>query len=192
MRSTIRPGGAAATAATAPPPRPCSPTSGPSTWRCPCISAPSYHLEGEAWDEGGSDQGAGIPGMLTALVGGDLEVIGEDDGPGGEFGLIHLLESPHRGGGGVRLVRLLVGELKKVDKLRRVAFLLPRCVDPGAGLMLGHVFDELHDGRLDLVHRTWVHLVMGGLINGHEHPPSLSSAAWWLAELGDLRQATTP
>lgn len=70
--------------------------------------------------------------MLTALVGGDLEVIGEDDGPGGEFGLVRLLEPPYRGGGAVRLVRLLVGELKKVDELRRVALLLPRCVDPGA------------------------------------------------------------
>src|SRR5215470_9127783 len=57
---------------------------------------------------------------LTALVRGDLAVIGEDDGPGGEFGLIYLLEPPYRGGGAVCVVRLLVSELKKVNELRRV------------------------------------------------------------------------
>jgi len=85
------------------------------------------------------------------LIGGDLKVIGEDDGTGGEFGLVRLLEPSHGGGGAVRLVRLPVGELKKVDELRRVALLLPRCVNPGAGFVLGHVLDELRDGRLDLV-----------------------------------------
>jgi hypothetical protein len=57
-------------------------------------------------------------------VRGDQVVVGEDDGPGGKFGLVDLLELPYCGGGAVRLVRLLVGKLKKVDELRRVALLL--------------------------------------------------------------------
>src|ERR1700746_370003 len=118
--------------------------------------------------------------MLPALVRGDLEVVGEDDGPGGEFGLVDLLELPYCGGGAVRLVRRLVGELEEVDELGRVAFLLPRGVDAGAGLMLGHVRDELGDGGLDLVHCAWVHLGAGGLVGGHEfaHGLSLLPGAW--------------
>ena len=69
------------------------------------------------------------------------------------------------------------GELEEVNELGRVALLLPRGVDLGAGLMLGHVLDELHDGRLDLVHGAWIHLVVGGLIDGHECPPLLVCAA---------------
>src|SRR5215470_6407886 len=120
---------------------------------------------------------------LPALVRGDLEVVGEDDRTGGELGLVDLLELPDRGGGAVSVVRCLVGELEEVDELGRVALLLPCGVDPGAGLMLGHVPDELHDGRLDLVHRGWVHLVVGGLVDGHDCPPWLVRAAQRLAEL---------
>ncbi len=64
--------------------------------------------------------------MLPVLVGGDLAIVGEDDGPSGEFGLVDLLELPHCGGGAVSLVGRLVGELEQVDELGRVVFLLPR------------------------------------------------------------------
>jgi hypothetical protein len=69
---------------------------------------------------------------LPVPVRGDLEIVGEDDGPGGEFGLVDLLELPHRGGGAVGLVGRLIGELEEVDELGRVAVLLPRGVDPGS------------------------------------------------------------
>ena len=65
------------------------------------------------------------------MVRGDLEVVGEDDGPGGEFGLVDLLELSYRSGGAVRLVRRLVGELEEVNELGRVALLL---IQAGAGL----------------------------------------------------------
>src|SRR5690242_19592294 len=60
---------------------------------------------------------AASPGRtLPVPVRGDLEIVGEDDRPGGEFGLVDLLELPHGGGGAVGLVGRLIGELEEVDE----------------------------------------------------------------------------
>src|SRR6266566_5927516 len=79
------------------------------------------------------------PGLAPGpVVGGDQLVVGEDDGAGGEFGLIHLFERSYRRRTAVRLVRGSVGELKQMDEPGRVVLLLPGGVRAGAGLVRPH------------------------------------------------------
>src|SRR5215831_14910659 len=108
-----------------------------------------------------------------SVVGGDLVVVGEDDRAGHEFGAVDGLEAADRVRGAVRLVGGLVGELEEVHEPGRVVGLLPGGVHHAARFVRRDVGDELLYRGPDLVHGRGLHLIVGGLVDGHSRSPRI-------------------
>src|SRR5262249_28342749 len=109
-----------------------------------------------------------------------------------QFRRVDGLEAAHRLRLAVRLLGRLILEDEQVHEPRRVVGLLPRRVEPGAGLVGGHVRDELLDRGLDLVNGLRGDLVVRGLVDRHGVLPDRTRTVQKLNNLVERLTYDTP